>query len=218
MLPLPVLDPQPRRSRLSRREFFARSALCGSTLWLLWSLPRPLALKAARQSAERLVFSEAEWKLVEAISGRIIPTDEDPGAVEAGCVNFIDKALAYEEADLRRLYQAALRAIDGLAEARFGQPFVDQPTERQDEILLALESGDVPGWSSDRASPSEFFQIICAHTIIGFLADPSYGGNRDYAGWKLIGYPGPRHEFGGYTPKQMIGEEKIQTVWGTEID
>jgi gluconate 2-dehydrogenase gamma chain len=217
MLPLPVLDPQPR-SRLTRREFFARSALCGSTLWLLWSLPRPLALKASRQSTERLVFSEAEWKLVEAISGRIIPTDEDPGAVEAGCVNFIDKALAYEEADLRSLYQAALRAIDGLGEARFGQPFVDQPAERQDEILRALESGDVPGWSSDRASPGEFLQIICTHTIIGFLADPSYGGNRDYAGWKLIGYPGPRHEFGGYTPKQMIGEEKIQTVWGGETD
>jgi gluconate 2-dehydrogenase gamma chain len=218
MLPLPVLDPNPRRTRLTRREFFARSALCGGTAWLLWSLPRPLALKAARQSTERLVFSEAEWKLVEATTGRIIPTDSDPGAVEAGCVNFIDKALAYEEADLRRLYQAALRSMDGFAEARFGQAFVDLPGEQQDEILRALESGDMPGWSSNRVSPGEFFQILCTHTIIGFLADPSYGGNLDYAGWKVIGYPGPRHEFGGYTPKQMIGEEKIQTVWGSEVD
>ena len=38
------------------------------------------------------------------------------------------------------------------------------------------------------------------------------------SGWKAIGYPGPRHEFGGYTPEQMIGEAPIQTAWGSEID
>ncbi len=55
------------------------------------------------------------------------------------------------------------------------------------------------------------------HTIIGFLADPKYGGNRDYVGWKLLGYPGPRHARGGYTPEQMLGKEKITAIWGEKI-
>jgi gluconate 2-dehydrogenase gamma chain len=214
---LPVSGRLTRPPGVTRREFLGRSAVCGGSFWLLWTLPRPLALEAARQSTDRLVFSESEWELVEAITGRIIPTDEDPGAVEAGCVNFIDKALAYEEAGQRDLYHVALRAIDDDAQARFGEGFAALRAQQQDEVLAAVESGQLRRWPS--RTPSEaFFQIICTHTIIGFLADPSYGGNLDYAGWKVIGYPGPRHDFGGYTPEQMIGEAKIQTVWGSEID
>ena len=214
---LPISGGLSRPLGLTRRAFVGRSAACGGSLWLLWSLPRPLALEAARQSTDRLVFSESEWELVEAITGRIIPTDEDPGAVEAGCVNFIDKALAYEEAAQQDLYHVALKAIDDAAQARFGERFAALRSEQQDEVLLAVESGQLGEWPS-RMSSQGFFQILCTHTIIGFLADPSYGGNLDYAGWKAIGYPGPRHEFGGYTPEQMIGEAAIQTVWGTEID
>ena len=55
------------------------------------------------------------------------------------------------------------------------------------------------------------------HTVIGFLADPKYGGNRDYIGWKVIGYPGPRHMRGGYTPEQMVGKQKIKAIWDGEI-
>ena len=56
-----------------------------------------------------------------------------------------------------------------------------------------------------------------AHTILGFLADPKYGGNRNHVGWKVVGYPGPRHKLGGYSPAQMRGEAKIETVWGEKI-
>ena len=41
-----------------------------------------------------------------------------------------------------------------------------------------------------RIGPEEsddFFQTVRMHTIFGFLADPSAGGNKDYAGWKVIG-------------------------------
>lgn len=203
---------------MRRREFVARAAACGGTLWLASSLPRPLALEAARRTSERLVLSEEEWKLVEAITGRIIPTDEDPGAIEAGCVNFIDKALAYEEAELLPLYRTGLAAVRRLARQRFDRSFGDLSPHRQDRLLADLEAGSVPDWPPDQASPQDFFQILVVHTVIGLLADPSYGGNREYAGWRLIGYPGPRHEFGGYTPDQMVGRTAIQTVWGEEID
>ena len=217
MRQLPVADGWTANRGLTRRRFLGRGALCGGSFWLLWNLPRPLALKAARQSTDRLVLSEAEWELVEAITGRIIPTDEEPGAVEAGCVNFIDKALAYEEAGQRDLYHLSLRAIDDAALARFEDRFTALTAGQQDELLAAVESGQLPGWPS-RTSSQTFFQVVCTHTVIGFLADPSYGGNRDYAGWRLIGYPGPRHEFGGYTPEQMVGEAEIQTVWGGTAD
>ena len=43
------------------------------------------------------------------------------------------------------------------------------------------------------ASPAKFFEMVRAHTIMGFLAHPKYGGNRDYAGWRVTGYPDGGH-------------------------
>ena len=67
-----------------------------------------------------------------------------------------------------------------------------------------------------RAGLPLFFETVRAHTLIGFLADPSYGGNRGHAGWRVSGYPGPRHHQGGYTPQQMLGRAPIRPVWGDE--
>ena len=89
---------------VSRREFILQSAVYGSSLWLLLNTPRPRALQAAQESTRREVFSAAQWKTVEAVTGRIIPTDHEPGAIEANCVNFIDKALAHEDAKMKPIY------------------------------------------------------------------------------------------------------------------
>lgn len=205
---------------MDRREFVGRSALYGTTFWLLWNVPRPKALRAAAQSTEPLVLSEEEWTTVEAITGRIIPTDHEPGAIEANCVNFIDKALANEDAELLPQYREGLLGIDGVAVEQFGTTFAELEPDQQDEVLAAIESGEVSGWNgwnAESVTPEEFFETVRSHTIIGFLADPKYGGNRDYAGWKVVGYPGPRHDVGGYTPAQMVGEERIRTIWGEEI-
>ncbi|MEE8550769.1 MAG: gluconate 2-dehydrogenase subunit 3 family protein [Gemmatimonadota bacterium] len=202
---------------MDRREFVGRSALVGSTFWLLWNVPRPNTLRAAAGSTEALVFSEEEWRTVEAITARIIPTDHDPGAIEANCVNFIDKALANEDADLLPTYREGLPAVDRVAVERFGATFVELAAGQQDQVLAAIESGQLSAWSPASVPSEEFFETVRSHTIIGFLADPKYGGNRDHAGWKVVGYPGPRHDLGGYTPAQMIGEERIRAIWGEEI-
>ena len=177
-------------SELSRREFFSQSALYGGSLWLLLNMPRPRALHAAQESTRPEVLGEAQWKTVEAVTGRIIPTDHEPGAIEANCVNFIDKALAHEDAAMKPLYRSG---------------------------VAALESGKAEGWPSGAVTAAEFFATVRVHTIVGFLADPKYGGNRGYAGWKVLGYPGGGHHMGGYSPAQMMGEEKIKTVWGEEV-
>ncbi len=197
--------------KLSRREFFARTAVYGGSVLVGLQLPR--ALRAARASTEPAVFSPAQWNTVEAITGRIIPTDAEPGAIEAGCVNFIDKALANEDAALRTQYEAGLPRIDAVSRHRFERPFVDLRPAEQDAILEAVESGKAEGWPVGGLRSDQFFETVRTHTVWGFLADPRYGGNRDYAGWELVGYPGPRHRLAGYTPEQMLGEAEIEPVW-----
>ncbi len=197
--------------RLSRREFFARTAIYGGSV--LIGLHLPHTLRAARASSEPAVLLPEQWKTVEAITARIIPTDDDPGAIEAGCVNFVDKALAHEDEALRPEYEAGLRGIDAVSKLRFGKPFVELDPGQQDAILVALESGRADGWPTGEVGPDQFFETVRKHTIWGFLADPRYGGNRDFAGWKLVGYPGPRHHAGGYTAEQMLGLAEIEPVW-----
>ena len=117
-------------------------------------------------------------------------------------MNFIDKALANEDADLRVDYQEGLRGVERVTSRRFGRSFATLETGQQDEVLAELEAGRADGWPDGEVTSSEFFETVRSHTVLGFLADPKYGGNRDHAGWKVIGYPGPRHRFGGYTTEQ----------------
>ena len=204
-------------SHLSRRKFFLQSGLYGSSLWMLLNMPRPRALEAAQASTRPEVLTSAQWKTVEAVTARIIPTDHEPGAIEANCVNFIDKALAHEDAKLKPVYEQGLAGLDRVAKQKHEKPFVELTPEQQDDVLAAVESGKAAGWPSGGVDGATFFATVRMHTIVGFLADPTYGGNRDYAGWKVAGYPGGGHHLGGYSPAQMIGKEKIKTVWGEEI-
>ena len=82
---------------LTRRDFLLQSALYGGTLFVTLNVPRPHALAAAAASDKPVVLTPDQWKLVEAIAARIIPSDDEPGATEAGVVNFVDKALANED-------------------------------------------------------------------------------------------------------------------------
>jgi gluconate 2-dehydrogenase gamma chain len=201
--------------KITRREFLAHSALIGGSLWLSIGVPRPRASAAAAASTEPQVLTAEQWKTLEAITARIIPTDDVPGAREAGCVNFIDKALANEDAELRPVYEAGLPAIDAVANKKHDRPFVELTGEEQDALLAELQDGKADGWSAPVPS-QQFFEAVRVQTIIGFLSDPTHGGNRDYAGWKVVGYPGSAHHRGGYTPAQMIGKERIVPVWESD--
>ena len=200
---------------LSRREFLLRSAAYGSGLWVSMNIARPRAFAAATASSEPAVFSREQWATVEAIAARIIPSDDTLGALEAGCVNFIDKALANEDGELRPRYVEGLDALDACVRERTQKRFVDLPAPEQETLLAALQDGTAGEWKASFPS-SEFFEMVRVHTIIGFLADPKHGGNRDYAGWKAIGYPGAAHHRGGYTPGQMMGEQSVTAVWDEE--
>jgi gluconate 2-dehydrogenase gamma chain len=199
-------------------QFSRRAFLVGTTgLWIAAGLPRPLAAAAARRDAAPAALNSVEWNTVEAISERILPADETPGARAAGCVNFIDKALANEDSDALPLYRTALRALDRACAARWQKSFVALDAERQDSMLADIEAGSVPDWSAADAPQASFFGTVRMHTLLGFLTDPRHGGNRDYIGWRTMGFPGPVHHMGGARREQLIGEEPFAPIWEREM-
>lgn len=165
-------------------------------------------------------FTAAERACVRAISARLIPSDDTgPGANEADVVTFIDRQLAgfygrgerwymkgpfHEGTDEQGyqfenppagLYRKALAALDEHCRAAHAGAFADLDATLQDNILAAMEEGNL---EFENVSASAFFDLVLDNTIEGFFSDPIYGGNRDMAGWRLVGFPGARYDYRDY--------------------
>ena len=203
-------------SALSRRSLLRGTSLLGGGLFVAMNLQRPLTLAAMKED-KPAALSGGQWQTVEAITGRIIPTDHQPGAIEANCVNFIDKALANEDAASRPDFLAGLTALDAACEESMGKAFIELEPAKQDKFLVAIAADTAKPWPDSAPAASSFFELLRALTIMGFMADPKYGGNANVAGWRVARYPGPRHHAGGYTAAQMVGEEDIITSWGEKM-
>ena len=201
---------------VSRRTLLRGTSIFGGGLFMALNLQRPLAL-AAMKSDTPAVFDTAQWQTVEAITGRIVPTDHQPGAIESNCVNFIDKTLANEDVQSRPDFIAGLASLDSVCVKKLGKSFVALNAGQQDLVLSELESDSASHWPNMGPAGSVFFGLVRTLTIMGFMADPKYGGNANLAGWRVARYPGPRHHKGGYTPAQMVGEEEIITMWGEKM-
>jgi len=121
---------------------------------------------------------------------RLIPSDENgPGAIEAGCMRYIELALAGAYRSSQDNYKSGLAALDSLAKKISGTYFAFLPPAEQDKILTAFEQNTSADGFTESAA---FFNLVLAHTWEGMFGDPSYGGNTNFVGWDLIGYPGPR--------------------------
>jgi gluconate 2-dehydrogenase gamma chain len=116
-----------------------------------------------------------------------------PGAHDAGVLNYIDLALSGAYADLQDFYRRGLAALETHCRATYREPFRRLNPAQQDEVIAALEAGKATGFTWP-AAPA-FFNIVRTHTMEGMFADPIYGGNRDFAGWRLVGFPGAQPEF-----------------------
>ena len=117
----------------------------------------------------------AAARTLSALAAEIIPSDDGPGATEAGAVYFIDRALATFDADKREIYTQGLSRIEFARSKLFpASVSIDDLTrEQRQQLIRGLEN-------------DEFFEVLRTHVVLGFLADPEYGGNRDKAGWKYI--------------------------------
>ena len=169
-------------------------------------------------------FTPEEAAAIGAIADRLIPPDaETPGGRDAGCAVFIDHQLAgdygssatlYMQAPFyagtpsqgpqsagtpRLVYRNGLAALPKYCQSAFtGKNFVDLTAAQQDSLLSGLETGTITVAQFDGKA---FFKLVLKNVLEGFFADPIYGGNRDMAGWKMIGFPGTRYDYRDWVDK-----------------
>ena len=157
-------------------------------------------------------LTQPEIRFLDAAVERLIPSDDlGPGAKDAGVTCFIDQQLAsvwgshgrnyragpwtegtpqqgfQSRLTPREIYRAAIREVNVHCLREYQKAFEFLPPGEQDEVLKGLQSGAIELAS---VSSTLFFGLLLRNTMEGFFADPMYGGNRDKAGWKLIGFPG----------------------------
>jgi gluconate 2-dehydrogenase gamma chain len=188
-----------KTDEIKRRDFLLRVGSVAGAAWIRTLWP---AIMAAAEHAHQAAKSQTPGKFevltheqarqVEAISSQIIPTDDLPGAHEAGVVYFIDRALKTFAKDSLPLYEKGILRLNQLASTKYPgtKSFADTTAEQQQELLIELTAKTNQAENRRSFSPEngdDFFRTIRVHTIFGFLADPSAGGNRDYVGWKVAG-------------------------------
>jgi gluconate 2-dehydrogenase gamma chain len=144
---------------------------------------------AAPEAFETLTSVESD--ALEAMVARIIPTDANgPGAKEARAAHYIDRALGGALTSSRAAYAAGLESLDRSSRSSSGKLFAELSPGEQDVILADVERGTAAGFAA--GSATAFFNMVRTHTIQGTFCDPYYGGNANFVGWDLIGYPGVR--------------------------
>lgn len=174
--------------------------------------PAPQQEGAEEPGLTYAFLNSEEQAFVEAAVARLIPADElGPGALEAGVPQFIDRQLIgvfgsggdwYMEGPWvegepeqgyqmrlvpQEIYRAGIRDVNLYCRETYGGPFAELSEEQQIEVLQGLQSGEIV---LEQVPAALFFGTLYQNTIEGFFGDPIYGGNRNKAGWRLVGYPG----------------------------
>jgi gluconate 2-dehydrogenase gamma chain len=158
---------------------------------------------AASGSGYGAALNVDESATIKAFAERLMPgAPGKPGATDANVLNYIDLALAGAYSDQLDFYRRGIAQLDAYCQATYKEPFAKLSAARQDEVISALEQGKATGFSYP--TPQAFFNTLRTHTIEGMFADPVYGGNKDFAGWRLVGFPGAHPAF---TPADMASKE-----------
>jgi gluconate 2-dehydrogenase gamma chain len=201
--------------RVGRRAFITGAALATGATAAAGQTPVAASAtsKAPPAPSGYLFLKPAEAQFVEALVRHMIPADElTADGVDLGVATFIDRALAggwgkgdrlYMQGPWKtgtpnqgyqlaltpaELYRTGVIQTNAWCKANFGKTFERLPASQKETVLLALQSGQakLPGGLPARL----FFDVIYQTVMEGLFADPIYGGNRDKAAWKMIGFPG----------------------------
>ena len=171
---------------LHNRRIFLRAAAAAGAAWafadiarvedaLAWAAQRAASTKNDGQTFSALTHGQAE--VIVAITSRILPSvDGRPGAREAGVVYFIDRSLSTFNSAQKTLYADGVKDLNGRAARRSKSvtSFAALAEAQQDELLHDIEK-------------TAFFTAVRFDTVAGMFALPTWGGNRDYMGWHLLG-------------------------------
>jgi gluconate 2-dehydrogenase gamma chain len=155
-----------------------------------------------------------EAAFVEALVDHMVPADDlSPKGTDIGINTFIDRALAggwgkgerlYMQGPWKsgtanqgyqlpltpaQLYRAGIEATNAYCRKTYGgKPFDRLDDKQREEVLVGLSGGKI---TFAGGPPARVFWGTVYQTVMeGMFSDPIYGGNRDKAGWKLIGFPG----------------------------
>jgi gluconate 2-dehydrogenase gamma chain len=200
------------RGRISRRDLLKRGGgAAGAVAALQGGLlvaPASGASRAPEAEVERQAalkqaeaphyFTPAQAATVDAVVDRLIPTDENgPGAADALVWRYIDWLMTTsvnlrfgpnnQTQTLQEAYTAGLAALDAYSTSSQGGAFSTLSATAQDAVLTAMAANTAPGFTP---SSKGFFNLIRQHALEGMFGDPYYHGNANFAGWKLIGFPG----------------------------
>ena len=165
-----------------------RTILAGATfipLAAIASAPQRLAGQSPT-AAPAPSMNVDQRKTLDAMIDRIIPKDElGPGAVECGVGDYIDRCLADYLAAEKPLFLDGLASLDVFALRSQGIAFASLAADKQDAVLTAIDNNQAPNLRG-------FFNRARRLTLEGMFGDPMYGGNKNFAGWDLIRYPGAK--------------------------
>src|SRR4249919_4120506 len=205
---------------LGRRDFLKGAVVGGAAAATVSLPPNAEAQQGASPAAAPDAASPGysflnleEAAFVEALVDHMVPADDlTPKGTDIGINIFIDRALAggwgkgerlYMQGPWKlgvpsqgyqlpltpaELYRAGIAAANAFCAKTYGKSF-DKITESQrEEFLLGLQAGKV---TFENGPPARVFFTTMYQTVMeGMFSDPIYGGNRNKAGWKIIGFPG----------------------------
>jgi len=185
-------------NQLNRRNFLLRAGTGFSAAWVSANWPALLSAATHAYNAAKAAtppkfefFTPEEAVEIESITARIIPTDDTPGAREAGIVYFIDRGLVTFGTEEQKTYREGLPELHARVSEVFPSvaKFSGLAAEQQDDVLHSFDESTAAPRRAFRARPGaqNFFDTLRQHTIAGFLIDPDFGGNHDGVGWKVIG-------------------------------
>jgi gluconate 2-dehydrogenase gamma chain len=141
-------------------------------------------------TTSHLTFTNAQFAVLTAAVDRLIPRDEDPGAVDAQVPQYIDAALQAQQLQKMRIdFSNGLNALDRRCQRMHQKGFAAASPAQQDDVLkVAFKE------APESSGEFKWYDLLVTLTMEGFLGDPSYGGNKDKVGWKLMGFDLVGHE------------------------
>jgi gluconate 2-dehydrogenase gamma chain len=186
----------------TRRAFLVGTALGAATSLVTEARAQDHAHAAINPAARAMgpsdghgaFFNDDDAATMAAFTERLWPAAPGrPGATEIGVLNYIDLALAGAYIDQQDFYRRGLTQLDAFCQAAHGKPFARLDAATQDDVIRALEQGKAIGFTWPTAQA--FFNTVRTHTMEGLFADPVYGGNRNFEGWRQVNFPGGQPAF-----------------------
>ncbi|MBV9771665.1 MAG: gluconate 2-dehydrogenase subunit 3 family protein, partial [Bryobacterales bacterium] len=178
-----------RNNEISRREIIATAAIVPLAALTAQAQTPAQTTAQAPAAAPISALSDAQLRMVAAFVDRLIPKDElGPSASESGVPEYINRSFGDYLAGEKMAFIEGLDATDALSRRIEKAAFVELTTAQQDALLTMMENGSAEGFPNARA----FFNRTRRLALEGMFGDPYYGGNKNFAGWDLIRYPGPR--------------------------